>query len=72
MMIILDNLCVLYQVLLCFSRDTAVLEHFSYNSANPPKSYIQGNVFIVYGSLFECAFELRHSLLCLVYYYKCT
>ncbi|XP_076829337.1 TBC1 domain family member 19 isoform X4 [Brachyhypopomus gauderio] len=32
----------LYQVLLCFSRDTAVLEHFSYNSASPPKSYIQG------------------------------
>ncbi|XP_026990312.1 TBC1 domain family member 19 isoform X2 [Tachysurus fulvidraco] len=33
----------LYQVLLCFSRDTAVLEHFSYNSASPPKSYIQGD-----------------------------
>ncbi|KAJ8262585.1 hypothetical protein GJAV_G00168080 [Gymnothorax javanicus] len=32
----------LYQVLLCFSRDTAVLEHFSYNSATPPKSYIRG------------------------------
>ncbi|XP_063042692.1 TBC1 domain family member 19 isoform X2 [Engraulis encrasicolus] len=32
----------LYQVLLCFSRDTTVLEHFSYNSATPPKSYIQG------------------------------
>uniref|UniRef100_A0A6Q2YT79 Rab-GAP TBC domain-containing protein n=1 Tax=Esox lucius TaxID=8010 RepID=A0A6Q2YT79_ESOLU len=32
----------LYQVLLCFSRDTAVLDHFSYNSATPPKSYIQG------------------------------
>uniref|UniRef100_A0A3Q3IHR1 Rab-GAP TBC domain-containing protein n=1 Tax=Monopterus albus TaxID=43700 RepID=A0A3Q3IHR1_MONAL len=32
----------LYQVLLCFSRDTAVLEHFKYNSATPPKSYIQG------------------------------
>ncbi|KAG9345786.1 hypothetical protein JZ751_008931 [Albula glossodonta] len=31
----------LYQVLLCFSRDTAVLEHFSYNSATPPKSYIK-------------------------------
>ncbi|XP_035283566.1 TBC1 domain family member 19 [Anguilla anguilla] len=31
----------LYQVLLCFSRDTAVLEHFSYNSATPPKSYIR-------------------------------
>lgn len=30
------------QVLLCFSRDTAVLEHFKYNSATPPKSYIQG------------------------------
>uniref|UniRef100_A0A3Q0SJW4 TBC1 domain family, member 19 n=1 Tax=Amphilophus citrinellus TaxID=61819 RepID=A0A3Q0SJW4_AMPCI len=32
----------LYQVLLCFSRDTAVLEHFKYNSATPPKSYIHG------------------------------
>uniref|UniRef100_A0A7N8YJR5 TBC1 domain family, member 19 n=1 Tax=Mastacembelus armatus TaxID=205130 RepID=A0A7N8YJR5_9TELE len=34
----------LYQVLLCFSRDTTVLEHFKYNSATPPKSYIQGNM----------------------------
>ncbi|KAJ8008054.1 hypothetical protein DPEC_G00100790 [Dallia pectoralis] len=34
----------LYQVLLCFSRDTAVLDHFSYNSATPPKSYIEGRV----------------------------
>ncbi|XP_061664116.1 TBC1 domain family member 19 isoform X2 [Syngnathoides biaculeatus] len=32
----------LYQVLLCFSRDAAVLEHFKYNSATPPKSYIRG------------------------------
>nr|XP_060633843.1 TBC1 domain family member 19 isoform X3 [Anolis sagrei ordinatus] len=32
----------LYQVLLCFSRDTSVLEHFEYNSATPPKSYIRG------------------------------
>ncbi|XP_077597734.1 TBC1 domain family member 19 [Stigmatopora nigra] len=32
----------LYQVLLCFSRDAAILEHFKYNSATPPKSYIQG------------------------------
>ncbi|XP_062991686.1 TBC1 domain family member 19 isoform X2 [Elgaria multicarinata webbii] len=32
----------LYQVLLCFSRDTSVLEHFAYNSATPPKSYIRG------------------------------
>ncbi|XP_078147873.1 TBC1 domain family member 19 isoform X2 [Centroberyx gerrardi] len=40
----------LYQVLLCFSRDTAVLEHFSYNSATPPKSYIQGKVGVE-----ECA-----------------
>ncbi|XP_055067211.2 TBC1 domain family member 19 [Misgurnus anguillicaudatus] len=31
----------LYQVLLCFSRDTAVLEHFNYNSATPPTSSIQ-------------------------------
>ncbi|CAL8327699.1 unnamed protein product [Lota lota] len=31
----------LYQVLMCFSRDTAILEHFMYNSASPPKSFIQ-------------------------------
>nr|XP_061816228.1 TBC1 domain family member 19-like isoform X2 [Nerophis lumbriciformis] len=31
----------LYQVLLCFSRDAVVLEHFKYNSATPPKSTIQ-------------------------------
>uniref|UniRef100_A0A3P9D1W7 TBC1 domain family, member 19 n=1 Tax=Maylandia zebra TaxID=106582 RepID=A0A3P9D1W7_9CICH len=37
----------LYQVLLCFSRDTAVLEHFKYNSATPPKSYIQGEIISV-------------------------
>ncbi|XP_039607194.1 TBC1 domain family member 19 [Polypterus senegalus] len=36
----------LYQVLLCFSRDTTVLEHFKYNSATPPKSYIRGNLGI--------------------------
>ncbi|XP_039398348.1 TBC1 domain family member 19 isoform X2 [Mauremys reevesii] len=34
----------LYQVLLCFSRDTSILEHFSYNSATPPKSYIRGKL----------------------------
>uniref|UniRef100_A0A8D0GF25 TBC1 domain family member 19 n=1 Tax=Sphenodon punctatus TaxID=8508 RepID=A0A8D0GF25_SPHPU len=34
----------LYQVLLCFSRDTSVLEHFTYNSATPPKSYIRGKL----------------------------
>ncbi|XP_007426921.1 TBC1 domain family member 19 isoform X2 [Python bivittatus] len=34
----------LYQVLLCFSRDTSVLEHFVYNSATPPKSYIRGKL----------------------------
>ncbi|XP_066576084.1 TBC1 domain family member 19 isoform X2 [Amia ocellicauda] len=34
----------LYQVLLCFSRDTVVLEHFNYNSATPPKSYIRGKL----------------------------
>ncbi|MEQ2274663.1 hypothetical protein XENORESO_005227 [Xenotaenia resolanae] len=33
----------LYQVLLCFSRDTAVLEHFKYNSATPPKSFLHGD-----------------------------
>ncbi|KAM6895176.1 TBC1 domain family member 19 isoform 1-T1 [Lycodopsis pacificus] len=40
----------LYQVLLCFSRDTAVLEHFKYNSATPPRSFIQGK-----GGEEECA-----------------
>ncbi|XP_072352636.1 TBC1 domain family member 19 isoform X5 [Scyliorhinus torazame] len=34
----------LYQVLLCFSRDTLVLDHFSYSSASPPKSYIRGKL----------------------------
>ncbi|XP_037991818.1 TBC1 domain family member 19 isoform X2 [Motacilla alba alba] len=32
------------EVLLCFSRDTSVLEHFTYSSATPPKSYIQGKL----------------------------
>uniref|UniRef100_A0A8D0B4X4 TBC1 domain family member 19 n=1 Tax=Salvator merianae TaxID=96440 RepID=A0A8D0B4X4_SALMN len=32
------------EVLLCFSRDTSVLQHFSYNSATPPKSYIRGKL----------------------------
>ncbi|KAL4630182.1 TBC1 domain family member 19 [Arapaima gigas] len=32
----------LYQILLCFSRDTAVLEHFSCNSATPPASHAKG------------------------------
>ncbi|XP_036900637.1 TBC1 domain family member 19 isoform X3 [Sturnira hondurensis] len=36
----------LYQVLLCFSRDTTVLGHFAYNSASPPKSYIRGKLGI--------------------------
>ncbi|XP_059170535.1 TBC1 domain family member 19-like [Physella acuta] len=34
----------LYQVLLPFSRDTAVLKHFQHNSATPPKSYIRGKL----------------------------
>ncbi|XP_075400576.1 TBC1 domain family member 19 isoform X3 [Tenrec ecaudatus] len=34
----------LYQVLLCFSRDTSVLGHFTYTSASPPKSYIRGKL----------------------------
>ncbi|XP_016073717.1 PREDICTED: TBC1 domain family member 19 isoform X5 [Miniopterus natalensis] len=36
----------LYQVLLCFSRDTSVLGHFAYNSASPPRSYIRGKLGI--------------------------
>lgn len=38
-------LCFVFQVLLCFSRDTSVLEHFTYNSATPPKSSIHSNAF---------------------------
>uniref|UniRef100_F7AD33 TBC1 domain family member 19 n=1 Tax=Xenopus tropicalis TaxID=8364 RepID=F7AD33_XENTR len=34
----------IYKVLLCFSRDTSVLAHFSYSSASPPKSYIRGKL----------------------------
>ncbi|XP_064608435.1 TBC1 domain family member 19-like [Liolophura sinensis] len=34
----------LYQVLLPFSRDTKVLEHFARNSATPAKSYIRGKL----------------------------
>ncbi|XP_037532409.1 TBC1 domain family member 19 [Nematolebias whitei] len=34
----------LYQVLLCFSRDTAVLEHFKYSSATPPRSSLHGKM----------------------------
>ncbi|KAG7254763.1 hypothetical protein CRUP_030735, partial [Coryphaenoides rupestris] len=37
-------------VLMCFSRDTAILGHFLYNSASPPKSFIQGK-----GEHEECA-----------------
>ncbi|UYV83657.1 TBC1D19 [Cordylochernes scorpioides] len=32
----------LYQILLVFSRDTAVLDHFEYSSANPPKAHLRG------------------------------
>lgn len=49
------------QVLLCFSRDTAVLEHFNYNSATPPKSHIQSNVF-------ECLSLLQSSDIFLSFY----
>uniref|UniRef100_H2Z7P5 Rab-GAP TBC domain-containing protein n=1 Tax=Ciona savignyi TaxID=51511 RepID=H2Z7P5_CIOSA len=34
----------LYQVLLVFSRDTTVLQHFAQSSATPPKSYIRGKL----------------------------
>nr|XP_002119373.1 TBC1 domain family member 19 [Ciona intestinalis] len=34
----------LYQVLLVFSRDTTVLDHFVHSSASPPKSYIRGKL----------------------------
>ncbi|XP_059844986.1 TBC1 domain family member 19 isoform X1 [Hypanus sabinus] len=34
----------LYQVLLCFSRDALVLDHFNYSSASPPKSYVKGKL----------------------------
>ncbi|ELT89515.1 hypothetical protein CAPTEDRAFT_108817, partial [Capitella teleta] len=34
----------LYQVLLPFSRDTTILQHFNYSSASPAKSYIRGKL----------------------------
>ncbi|XP_064637266.1 TBC1 domain family member 19-like [Lineus longissimus] len=34
----------LYQILLPFARDTAVLEHFKSSSANPPKAFIRGKL----------------------------
>ncbi|XP_028401722.1 TBC1 domain family member 19-like isoform X2 [Dendronephthya gigantea] len=34
----------LYQVLLAFTRDTAVLKHFDQTSASPPRSYIRGKL----------------------------
>uniref|UniRef100_A0A8B9EFG3 TBC1 domain family member 19 n=1 Tax=Anser cygnoides TaxID=8845 RepID=A0A8B9EFG3_ANSCY len=42
--LLVDSL--IYKVLLCFSRDTSVLEHFTYSSATPPKSYIRGKLGI--------------------------
>ncbi|XP_077085647.1 TBC1 domain family member 19 isoform X1 [Siphateles boraxobius] len=45
----------LYQVLLCFSRDTAVLQHFNYNSATPPKSCVQIVSFSGKSSSEQCA-----------------
>uniref|UniRef100_A0A8D2P0L6 TBC1 domain family member 19 n=2 Tax=Zosterops lateralis melanops TaxID=1220523 RepID=A0A8D2P0L6_ZOSLA len=53
----------LYQVLLCFSRDTSVLEHFAYSSATPPKSYIQGKKSFNYTS-----FILSVAPLCFLYH----
>lgn len=53
--------CFSPQVLLCFSRDTAVLEHFNYNSATPPKSRIQSNVS-------ECLSLLQSSDIFLSFY----
>uniref|UniRef100_A0A8B9LI38 TBC1 domain family, member 19 n=1 Tax=Astyanax mexicanus TaxID=7994 RepID=A0A8B9LI38_ASTMX len=59
----------LYQVLLCFSRDTAVLEHFSYNSATPPKSYIQGNALCICVFIFIPfhGFSMYVAPLCFLY-----
>jgi len=34
----------LYQLLLVFSRDTCVLQHFDYSSTLPPKSYVHGKL----------------------------
>uniref|UniRef100_A0A8B9QL04 TBC1 domain family member 19 n=1 Tax=Apteryx owenii TaxID=8824 RepID=A0A8B9QL04_APTOW len=55
----------LYQVLLCFSRDTSVLEHFTYSSATPPKSYIRGKLGIE-----ECAvfYPPNVAPLCFLYH----
>uniref|UniRef100_A0A3B3ZYQ5 Rab-GAP TBC domain-containing protein n=1 Tax=Periophthalmus magnuspinnatus TaxID=409849 RepID=A0A3B3ZYQ5_9GOBI len=55
----------LYQVLLCFSRDTAVLEHFKYNSATPPKSYIEGKMGVE-----ECAVVYPPNVAPLCYLYN--
>ncbi|KAJ0055456.1 hypothetical protein NL108_003824, partial [Boleophthalmus pectinirostris] len=63
----------LYQVLLCFSRDTAVLEHFKYNSATPPKSYIEGKAHLsLYCPYQDCVipfhgFSMYVAPLCYLY-----
>ncbi|XP_030636679.1 TBC1 domain family member 19 [Chanos chanos] len=65
----------LYQVLLCFSRDTAVLEHFNYNSATPPKSCVHGKsgaekVAVVYppnGLIPFHGFSMYVAPLCFLY-----
>uniref|UniRef100_A0A3B5L0S2 TBC1 domain family, member 19 n=1 Tax=Xiphophorus couchianus TaxID=32473 RepID=A0A3B5L0S2_9TELE len=57
----------LYQVLLCFSRDTAVLEHFKYNSATPPKSYLHAGIFIFSGVIPFHGFSMYVAPLCFLY-----
>uniref|UniRef100_A0A3B3YPP8 Rab-GAP TBC domain-containing protein n=1 Tax=Poecilia mexicana TaxID=48701 RepID=A0A3B3YPP8_9TELE len=62
----------LYQVLLCFSRDTAVLEHFKYNSATPPKSYLHekihsAGIFIYSGVIPFHGFSMYVAPLCFLY-----
>uniref|UniRef100_A0A670YCR9 TBC1 domain family member 19 n=1 Tax=Pseudonaja textilis TaxID=8673 RepID=A0A670YCR9_PSETE len=66
----------LYQVLLCFSRDTSVLEHFAYNSASPPRSFIRGKLGMEQYAVFYppngkdwCFFFLMFSVapLCFLY-----
>ncbi|MEQ2174171.1 hypothetical protein GOODEAATRI_005042 [Goodea atripinnis] len=53
--LLVDNL--IYKVLLCFSRDTAILEHFKYNSATPPKSFLHGE--ITKASLMSFRYHMR-------------
>ncbi|KAJ3585773.1 hypothetical protein NHX12_014491, partial [Muraenolepis orangiensis] len=51
----------LYQVLMCFSRDTAILDHFTYNSASPPRSFIP-ELYSVFREMYVRYFFRLHSI----------